>query len=934
MLLSEYHWLILSLPALWLVWYFRPLSIRLLVLRVLVIVLVILALSGLQLRLPGREGVIVVVADRSLSMPTVADQRINESMLLLKNEMPPGARLGLVTFAEEARVEMAPTRSAFSGFTGDLSRTASRLDEGVRRALAMMPTDMPGRVLVISDGLWSGVDPRLAAFQAAGRNIPIDFRWLARDLSGDMAITSFAVPGILNPGEAFIANAEVFSPVEQQAQVALFSDETQIASYPRRLKAGNNSMVFSLLAPQAAVIKFRLHVTPAGPDPVAENNEARAISEIIGKKPVLVIAGQHSAMFSLLQKSGARVELVEPQKIAWSIEYLAGFSAVVIENVAAGSITMHGMQMLSAWVRHLGGGLVITGGKNSYGNGGYYQSPLEPVMPVSLELRSQHRKLALALMVVLDRSGSMAAPVRGDRTKMDLANIAAANAFDLLSPFDEFGLLAVDTEPHVIVPLQRLQEKARWREQILRVESSGGGIYVYSGVSKAVEMLLGAEAQTRHIILFADASDSEEPGRYWELLDKATGAGLTLSVIGLGTEGDSDANLLKKIAAAGKGRIFFTREPEELPRLFSQDTFVAARSTFIEADTQIESLTASNRFTGKEISFKSALGAYNLCYVKPEAFLAVRTVDENAAPVLAAWQIGLGRVACYTGVADGEQAGRFAAEPAAASLLTGVCNWVAFDDRFNLGEMTITPQISNGVWRAEISLDPEREREPFRENPDIDILRSSEGLASEKTTMQMQWVSADSLAAEVIVHGDEVIAGVIRSGKLQKRLNPVCQPYCPEFAPARHRDGLGELKDLAAISGGREVIDLGQAWVSMPARIQFRDLSGGLLFLALLLFVLEVAERRTAFLGLLLDAIKRRKTHVAPVIADSSQVAGDSAVKNTGQPAVAANTPQALIRPSDQPDAPVVPTQQLPAPDKGFAGALKTAKKQAGKRTR
>ena len=70
---------------------------------------------------------------------------------------------------------------------------------------------------------------------------------------------------------------------------------------------------------------------------------------------------------------------------------------------------------------------------------------------------------------------------------------------------DEFALFAVDTEPHVVVSLQSVSDKDKWRDDILRVKSSGGGIYVYEGVNAAVEMLKHAKAKTRHIILFADA---------------------------------------------------------------------------------------------------------------------------------------------------------------------------------------------------------------------------------------------------------------------------------------------------------------------------------------------------------------------------------------------------------------------------------------------
>ena len=265
-------------------------------------------------------------------------------------------------------------------------------------------------------------------------------------------------------------------------------------------------------------------------------------------------------------------------------------------TVSANVITSHGMRVLEAWVKHLGGGLLMLGGKSSYGPGGYYQSPLEAALPVSLELRNEHRKLALALVVVLDRSGSMAAPAGGDRTKMDLANIAAAGTLDMLSPLDEFAVLAVDTKAHTIVNLESHKDKDYIRDKILRIESTGGGIYVGEGLTTAAKMLTEAKAKTRHIILFADAADAEQPGRYWELLEKCKKAGITCSVIGLGRTSDSDANLLRKIAKAGDGRIFFTRDPAELPRLFSQDTFVAAKSSFIEEITTVSSANSISLF--------------------------------------------------------------------------------------------------------------------------------------------------------------------------------------------------------------------------------------------------------------------------------------------------------------------------------------------------
>src|SRR4029434_9317172 len=100
----------------------------------------------------------------------------------------------------------------------------------------------------------------------------------------------------------------------------------------------------------------------------------------------------------------------------------------------------------------------------------------------------------------------------------------------------------------------------------LKIDSGGGGIFIFEALSTSAEMLLKAKAGTRHIILFADAADSEEPGKYRELLAQCQEEGITVSVIGLVKPTDVDADLLRDIVKRGNGQIFFTESAEELPR--------------------------------------------------------------------------------------------------------------------------------------------------------------------------------------------------------------------------------------------------------------------------------------------------------------------------------------------------------------------------------
>ncbi len=150
----------------------------------------------------------------------------------------------------------------------------------------------------------------------------------------------------------------------------------------------------------------------------------------------------------------------------------------------------------------------MTGGQKSYGTGGYFKSPLERILPISMEMRREHRKMSLAISVALDRSGSKAAPISGGRIKMDLADLGTVQVLDLLSPMDEIGRHRRGQRPARNCTDGYRGKKCRLRSKILSIDSMGGGIFIYEALVAAARQIATAKAQTKHIILFADAADS------------------------------------------------------------------------------------------------------------------------------------------------------------------------------------------------------------------------------------------------------------------------------------------------------------------------------------------------------------------------------------------------------------------------------------------
>lgn len=935
-------WLLLLVPlaAAWFAWPLPNRGLR--ILRAIIFVLVVLALAQLAIRLPDRAGTVVVVADRSESMPRNSDASEKEIIGLLHKAMGPRDQLGVVSFGRDAVVEQSPQRGDFGGFAAQVGPDHSSLNDAIESALALIPPDGGGRILVLSDGKWTGKNPAAAAARAAGRNVSIDYRLLSRPQINDLAIQSFLAPQSVLPGQAFILSGWIQSPSDREIQYQLRRGNDIISSGTKKIPAGLSRLMFRDRAETAGANEYELAIHSSGDDPIPENNSARALVGVEGSKPVLIVssAGENSGLAKLLKKGGVDVVGKMPSQCNWSLEELSQFSAVIIENVDAGKIGMSGMETLASWVENTGSGFAMTGGQKSYGPGGYFKSPLERILPVSMEMRREHRKLSVAVVVALDRSGSMAMPAGGGREKIDLADLGTVQVLDLLSPMDEIGVFAVDTVAHEIVPMDTVEHNQAYRSQILHIDSEGGGIYIYEALVASARMISTAKAQTKHIILFADANDSEQSAHYEEIVDKLRAADVTVSVVGLGTDHDVDANLLKDIARRGGGQCYFSDDPDEIPRIFAQDTFTIARSTFVNQPTPF-SMTAGYLLLGAQLnSLPPALGGYNLCYIRPTANLAAVTEDEYKAPVVASWNAGNGRALCFLGEADGKYSGDLAKWNQAGEFYATLARWVAGKHQSLPDDMLLTQEIRDGVCFVQLHLDPERKADPFSNIPRVKILHGIPGIPPAIETVSLEWKDADLLEAEIPIAGRETVLNTVEiSGQQPVTLPPVCLPYSPEFAPEQAGRGATALEQIAATTGGKERVEIPKIWNDLPIKSRYVALAPWLLIAAAILFLAEIFERRTGWISRLFE----RKTITAQIETD---VAGEPAEIVPAKKPVFSWLPRKQTRPTSSPTAtaknasPVspAPSEKRVEPEKSIGAkstidALREARERANRRS-
>ncbi|WP_225408559.1 VWA domain-containing protein [Stigmatella hybrida] len=863
------------------------------------------ALAGPELVLRHAGSDVVVVVDRSRSMPLDADRVALEVVTLLEGQRRTGDRLGVIAFGREARVEQ-PLRAegTFGGFSRPVDADASDLAGALDAAEALIPPERTGRVLVVADGRATGADARGAARRLAARGIAVDFRHVAREaVPLDLAVVSLDVPSVVSAREPFQFSAVVVASQAVTGTVLLERDGQPLVKGPFEFRPGSNVLPFRDLAEKEGLARYRLKVEAPG-DGVVENDEGRAVLRVEGPPRVLLLSRQPAGTLAqALGAAGLRLEVREPFPL--SLDALDGVGAVVLENVDANALGEPGLQALAAYVEQAGGGLVMTGGRDSFGQGGYRRSVLEPVLPVSLELREEQRRTSLALSVLMDCSCSMGATVPDGRTKMEVAAEGVVGALTLLNERDDASVHMVDTEPHEIFPLSPVGEGLPLNK-VARGFSGGGGIFVGEALREGKTQILRSEKATRHVLLFSDAADSEEPDDYRQTLAALRRQNVTVSVIGLGTPKDPDADLLREVAQLGGGRIYFAEDAMSLPRIFSQETLTIARAAFVDVPTSVEAapdLPLLGRLPSLGLP---QVGGYNLTYLKPQANVAMRTLDENAAPLLALWPRGSGRAVAFMAEVDGPFTGAELREwSGLRATLEGMVRWSMQEGRAAQEAAVVRAERRGNLLRVTLDLPP---GEPMPTVlPSLVVLPGEGG--GPPVEVRMRWEDEDRLVGEYTLPGRGTWHPVVKLGERALRAPPVAFPYAPEFEPGNAAEGLALLRSVAQVGGGVDRLSLAGLFAEAPVSEGRVALAPWLVGFAVLVLLAEVVVRR------FFSAPRLRK----PV--SGAPLAASPAPR-------AAPAPQAPSAPEAAPEAAPAPK----APEGGVDSALEAARARARKR--
>jgi hypothetical protein len=824
----------LLLPAFALVgWFWRGLRLHS-PLRALILLLAVTALADPRIRRQQNSLDLHVLLDRSDSTEDLIDKGLPEWQRLLESSKP--GRNDTLTFYNYA-AEVAELGADGSSFTG--SRKLTRTGLALSNIAASVDETRPSRVLVFTDG-FSTEPLHEAAGQLQARGIPLDFRLIRDERLDDFRLSRIAMPERVQAGEPFLISVTVRGGSDAEMPLVISRNGVLLTESTVKLANGLATVEFTDRIPRAGSYEYTAEIRPEN-DAHPGNNRGTKWIEITGGPRLLLVSRYQDdpAAKALASLNFDVVTVSEPGKLLPGM--LTGARAVIFNNVPAHEVPLDFLKSLDFFVREQGGGFLMAGGKHSFGSGGYFQSSIDALLPVSMELKSEHRKLSVALAIVMDRSGSMSVGVAGGKTKMDLANSGAANAIDLLGQMDQVCVFAVDSEPTKVIPLTRVGDrKQELGRRVRKIISSGGGIFVYNGLKAAWDELKKSPAGTRHVILFSDAQDSEEPGDYKKLLKTMTDNGASVSVIGLGTNKDIDAALLEEIAKLGNGRVFFSDQPMDIPKIFAQETVTIARSAFITETIGTQASGRWSEISPKPLEWLDAVDGYNLSYPREDATVSLVSTDEYVAPLVAHARRGLGRSAAVSFPLGGDHSQATRDWPGYGDFLQTIGRFlmgeevppgIALRHRLDGTRLTLELLYDPELWSRELSVMPPK-------------VRISDDVGGMINDIPWRRIAPGRFSLTRDLDEGSIVRGAVQVGGHALSFGPLSVGTSVEWEFDSER--LAELRLVSAQTSGRELLDLSKAWLRPPFIAETRLLIP--LAIALLVMVLlEALITRTGW---------------------------------------------------------------------------------------
>ncbi len=597
--------------------------------RLLALVLVLAALTGIGLRRASQRRWVVLAVDASRSVQGAGSEsaaRFVEAAYAGRGEH----RVGVLPFAARP----GPLRFDGQFDPRDVDPVGSDPAAALRVAAASSPAEYVPQVVLLTDGLATRGD---LAEAARGLDLPIDVVPLPAFGQSEVELVELRAGPVDRLARRAPLEIVVAANHTAPARWELERDGQLVAEGQLELAVGEQRIRTTAdLGPgDSSLFTARIH---ADTDTFPENNRGRVRVFAPPRRRVLVVEPQPERVEfwqeTLSAGSDPSIDLAvqTPERFFAESAAWEEYDLLLLSNLPSETWPAGAGQAMERYVEQ-GGGLIVVGGEATFGANVYRDSPLEPLLPVSAADEAETLPPVIALLLVIDRSGSM---VRERR--MELAREGAKQAIELLQPHDKAGVLAFSDTPLWIAEIEPVDDKQHLFAQIDTIEAAGQ-TFMYEAIERAFLALAQTVADRRYMILLTDGLFAS-PGDYFEIAQRMAQHQVRLSTVSISPGAEQE--LLKEMTRIAGGRHYHSDDATDLPEILVRETRTATE----DDEPPRFPPFVYRQLPGLEAESAPAMSGYALTNPKPQAEQLLMAAGRD--PLLAWWRYGAGRTVAWT----------------------------------------------------------------------------------------------------------------------------------------------------------------------------------------------------------------------------------------------------------------------------------------------
>ena len=290
--------------------------------------------------------------------------------------------------------------------------TSTRLGDAIEHARQELEAVPLSGLVIFTDGADNARTPlgdELLSLRA--RSVPVFTVGIGRDrFDKDIEIRRVEAARTALKGSAIVADVLVRQRGYGGQKVPLVvEDEGRVIGSEEVTLPGDGDLApvrvhVALNDPGARTLTFK--IAPQAAEQVTQNNAQQALVVVRDRREkILYVEGEPRYEMAFIRRavaSDSNLQLVTLQRTAENTfqrldvdngeelasgfpktrEELFRYRGIVLGSVDASFFTRDQLQMLADFVSVRGGGLLLLGGRHAFGEGGYADTPLAPVMPV------------------------------------------------------------------------------------------------------------------------------------------------------------------------------------------------------------------------------------------------------------------------------------------------------------------------------------------------------------------------------------------------------------------------------------------------------------------------------------------------------------------------------------------------------------------------